>query len=179
MCVLGVGGRGTFCARIKMRGMETNHGNMHFVGVRFLVLFVGGITVMERQGCDTVTCPAFTPTPPPTMFCLSLFSFLFVTDLPNVCCLKCKCVVLCISLCVVGGGGGHVELGSGFVTGECNSSTLQTALFFKLTQCNSSTLQIALFFKLTQCNSSTLQTTLFFKISGVTSFFNLILGVGR
>ena len=78
-----------------------------------------------------------------------------------------------------GGGGGHVQLGSGFVTGECNSSTLQTALFFKLTQCNSSTLQIALFFKLTQCNSSTLQTTLFFKISGVTSFFNLILGVGR
>ena len=107
VCVLGVGGRGTFCARIKMRerGMETNHGNMHFVGVRFLVLFVGGITVMERQGCDTVRCPAFTPTPPPTMFCLSLFSFLFVTDLPNVCCLKCKCVVLCISLCVVGGGG--------------------------------------------------------------------------
>ena len=62
-----------------------------------------------------------------------------------------------------GGEGGHVELGSGFVTGECNSSTLQTALFFKLTQ----------------CNSSTLQTTLFFKISGVTSFFNLILRVGR
>ena len=35
VCAGSGGGRGTFCARIKMRerGMETNHGNMHFVGV--------------------------------------------------------------------------------------------------------------------------------------------------
>ena len=41
VCVLGVGGRGTSCARIKMR--KRDHGNMHFVGVWFLVPFVGGI----------------------------------------------------------------------------------------------------------------------------------------
>ena len=134
---------------------------MHFVGIWLLLLFVGGIpawihvlTVVERPGCDTVTCPASSPSPPPTPFlslyyCTVLFFFFLCYTLTK--CLLFEVQMGCFLhffVCVCGGGGGgHVELGSEFVNGECNSSTLQTALFFKTTQ--------------------------------VTSFFNLIFGVAR